>query len=42
MRGTGALKSVENDQELFVNLLKSFRKRLDLVKEADGKSIKKY
>ena len=37
-----ALKSVENDTELFQRLLKSFRKRLDLVGEAKGKSIKKY
>ena len=37
-----ALKSIENDRALFVRLLKSFRHRLDLVKEANGKSIKKY
>ena len=37
-----ALRSVENDTELFEKLLKSFRHRLDLVKAADGKSIKKY
>ena len=37
-----ALKSEESDKELFVRLLKSFRTRLDLVKEAGGKSIKKY
>ena len=36
------LKSVANDKELFGRLLKSFRHRLDLVKEAGGKSIKKY
>ena len=36
------LKSLENDTQLFGNLLRSFRRRLDLVAEADGKSIKKY
>ena len=33
------LKDMENDTELFRKLLTSFRRRLDLVGEAKGKSI---
>ena len=36
------LKEMENDTELFTNLLKSFHHRVQLVREANGKSIKQY
>ena len=36
------LKEMENDTELFTSLLKSFHHRLQLVRDAQGKSIKQY
>ena len=39
---TRVLEELKTDRNLFNNLLRSFRRRLDLVKAAGGKNIGKY